>query len=791
MGGLADAVTEGQSLDPLSSDAMPLSHEILASIPDEQAVLGDGRFFKACDELLRIIDRERNEQGLPPYSRNHRIIFACELFRVATRYSDYPPRKDGTNVFYSHLVGSLRFLIQDTGLTGISSLVAMMNHDTVEDFTDKSLVDVDRKRVEEKILETLVDPTIYQHLLENFDSVEADDIARKVKQMVIGVTKWRKGKDDGATKEATFKRLLEVITENVRALYLKFADRRHNNATITGHGNDAEGLAKQSAIIDETVDIYLPLARALGIRVMVRRMLLDCLKFQNPKLSKDFQRLIRTRVEARLAPFQNSIFSELVVDPKNLNFGFVSPITTVFLNPRDIDHYTSQVNGSFEDVDIEDLPIGRLDPMFEIVVTVDDSEMAIRQVVTMIIERFGSDVGAKSNISYPDDDDDLAGSGAYVSVFNKRFGGQLHFRVNGKYAEARLKRGILADYQDTMPDSFRDTVRAALDRAVPGGIDASVAPTIEAAQHELLQPEFEVLTKDGDHMTFKRGATVLDFAARVHSDVLLNIDAAYVSEDVLSPKPGLRVDFTDRLIPGKVYTIDELPKGEPKKVNLRWLLFAQSTARSVLREYLRDPDVEDVVYSDVASLSFSRDSMISSNAHAYVRHLASVFGVTYEYLMRAVESTYANKAYRRDGVVRDIGLGRIDPVSAFAGLCDDRFEARNNGGDVDDVDAIEDHLWKVEFLLPSRNGELKRFSSHFTAAAGVDIYKIDEHVRDYREGYDLLRLEIDILKSGISFYDLFKLLIKLNEYYPIRIVENPYKETRMEREMKFAEVFGD
>ncbi|MBI4231919.1 bifunctional (p)ppGpp synthetase/guanosine-3',5'-bis(diphosphate) 3'-pyrophosphohydrolase, partial [Candidatus Peregrinibacteria bacterium] len=253
---------------------LPSVADIAATIDDGQGILEDGRFVREMSELLDLIDEERSNQGIEPYSYNQRVVLVHEAYRVALRYKD--KRRKGRNragtaeergdlVFYDHLVGATKILVSEIGLTGLSSVIAMLNHDTVEDFVDKGLAPRDKRPRERELYDSLVDVSFYKDKLIDFDEEEARRVFEDVKLVVEGVTKVRK-----ATKEkeldATVAQLLNITRTSIRSVLIKLADRLHNLRTLDGHGDDAKGRAKQREIIDVTESVYLPLARIAGVQ---------------------------------------------------------------------------------------------------------------------------------------------------------------------------------------------------------------------------------------------------------------------------------------------------------------------------------------------------------------------------------------------------------------------------------------------------------------------------------------------------------------------------------------------
>lgn len=124
-----------------------------------------------------------------------------------------------------------------------------------------------------------------------------DDIAEKfgrtVSELVDGVTKLSHSSDKEYNKAASFRKILQATLQDPRVIIIKLADRYHNMTTL-----DALRPDKRARIAQETFDIFVPMARLVGMNEMADN--LEHLCYQNLDLDmfNDVQEaLLKTKPE--------------------------------------------------------------------------------------------------------------------------------------------------------------------------------------------------------------------------------------------------------------------------------------------------------------------------------------------------------------------------------------------------------------------------------------------------------------------------------------------------------------
>ena len=137
-------------------------------------------------------------------------------------------RKSG-EPFIFHPLAVAEICVEEIGL-GTTSIISALMHDVVED-TDIELVDIERM------------------------------FGKKVARIIDGLTKIRGVFEYGTSQQAeNFRKMLFTLSEDVRVILIKLADRLHNMRTL-----DSMPRNKQLKVANETIYLYAPLAHRLGL----------------------------------------------------------------------------------------------------------------------------------------------------------------------------------------------------------------------------------------------------------------------------------------------------------------------------------------------------------------------------------------------------------------------------------------------------------------------------------------------------------------------------------------------
>lgn len=202
---------------------------------------------------------------LEAYERHHPGASTERLedaFALASEAHAGQTRRTGEDFIFHPL--AVAEMIADYGLDE-DTLVAALLHDTVED-TGVTL----------------------DELRDRFGSVVAD--------LIDGVTKLDRidFEDRDEAQAANIRKMVIAMADDVRVLVLKLADRLHNVRTLAPFDQ-----AKQERIAKETLDIYSPLAHRLGMQEIKHEMEDRAFAILHPRRNEEIGELLARRAPAR------------------------------------------------------------------------------------------------------------------------------------------------------------------------------------------------------------------------------------------------------------------------------------------------------------------------------------------------------------------------------------------------------------------------------------------------------------------------------------------------------------
>ncbi|WP_339836218.1 RelA/SpoT family protein [uncultured Flavobacterium sp.] len=184
-----------------------------------------------------------------------------KAFDVAVDAHKDQRRKSG-EAYIFHPIAVAKIVASEIGL-GATSIAAALMHDVVED-----------TEITVKEIEKMFNP--------------------KIAQLVEGLTKIAQVKTDqsGSMQAENFRKMLLTLNEDVRVILIKIADRLHNMQTM-----DSMVDHKQAKIASETLYIYAPLAHRLGL-YNIKTQLEDLgLKYTEPEVFNDIVSKIKETKE--------------------------------------------------------------------------------------------------------------------------------------------------------------------------------------------------------------------------------------------------------------------------------------------------------------------------------------------------------------------------------------------------------------------------------------------------------------------------------------------------------------
>jgi len=424
-------------------------------------------------------------------------------------------------------------------------------------------------------------------------SVTLDDIevsfGAPVAQIVDGVTKLDRVKfaSKEAQQAATVRKMLIAMAKDGRVLLIKLADRLHNMRTIAAMEED-----KQRRTAQETLDIYAPLAHRLGIQDV--RWQLEDLSFAtlHPRRYAEIEQMVATRAPERemylaqvLEQVQDrletlkiqgevtgrpkhhwSIYEKMVVKGKEFDDIFDLVGIRVVVD-RESDCYAALgcIHGSFSPVqgrikDYISMPKFNLYRSLHTTVIGPGGKPLEVQIRTREMHRWAE------------------------------FGIAAHWGYKEGRGNSSRERGESRESRQGRPGRPSGAQVAWMSRIGDMEIGAEdPAEFLESLKLDLEQDEVYVFTPAGDVQTLPTGATPVDFAYAIHTDVGHRCIGARVNGRLMPLDTQLASGDTIEVVTAKV------PSAAPSR---DWLGFvATARARTKIRQWFSRERREDAIDS--------------------------------------------------------------------------------------------------------------------------------------------------------------------------------------------------
>lgn len=414
----------------------------------------------------------------------------------------------------------------------VPSIASALLHDVVED-TDTSLTEIEKE----------------------FGAVIAG--------LVDGLTKIRKIKFRSSQEKMAenFRKMILAMARDLRVIIVKLADRLHNMRTLASLPSE-----KRQRIAQETLEIYAPLAHRLGIYGVKSELEDLCLK----ETRKEVYREISSKIAAKKKQ-RESYISEVkaILETELKKYGFKN--AKVYGRPKHFfSIYKKMIDRQLSFEDIHDLFAFRI-----IVDSVKDCYEALGIVHSMWKPMPGR---FKDYIAMPK-------ANMYQSLHTTVI------RPNGSPAEIQIRTAEMhrvCEYGIAAHWSYKekDIQKKSADLQKFGWLRQMMElqhdvkdpdEFLDAVKVDLFEEEIFVFTPKGDVIQLPSGATPLDLAFAVHTDIGLATVAAKVN--------GRITPLRGRLSSGDIVEIVTSSNQKPSK---DWLNFvATSKARNKIRSHLR------------------------------------------------------------------------------------------------------------------------------------------------------------------------------------------------------------
>jgi GTP pyrophosphokinase len=385
--------------------------------------------------------------------------------------------------------------------------------------------------------------------------------------LVEGLTKISKIEFRSARERQaeSFRKMLVAMSKDIRILLIKLADRLHNMRTL---GYVAEDPARRVA--QETIDIYVPLAHRLGIHWMMQELQDLAFRALRPEVAVDLERRLRTKRKARERYIEEviGILSARLADAK----------------------LEAEVTGRLKDLASIHAKMERygidLDELYDVIAfrTILDGPAADAYAALGIVHSIWRPVSGrfKDYVALPKPNGYQSLHTTVIGPYGERMEVQIRTREMHRDAELgiashwRYKAGRAGtgDPDDRKFAWLRQLLERHRDVDDPNEF-------IETVKVDLFPDDVFVFTPRGDVIGLPRGATPVDFAYAIHSEVGDSCAGAKVN--------GRMVPLRQTLANGD--TVEVMTSGSqvPRK---DWLDFVVTgKARSRIRHSIRAEEI--------------------------------------------------------------------------------------------------------------------------------------------------------------------------------------------------------
>ena len=467
---------------------------------------------QAKQQLNVIIDAYLNE------SEVERVLAACDYADIA---HDGITRKSGEPYILHPIAVSC--ILAHMRLDA-ETLMAALLHDVIED-TDFSKEDISEK------------------------------FGRTVAELVDGVTKLSHSSDKEYNKAASFRKILQATLQDPRVIIIKLADRYHNMTTLESLRPD-----KRARIAQETFDVFVPMARLVGMNEMADN--LEHLCYQNLDLD------MFNNVQEALAKTKPKRCEYQAIWEKNL---------TSLLQQNQISGRIKKKNNNIEllrhfvknDIDLQELTHSHA---FEIIL----QSIADCDNLAEILKEHFQVLSYQDHIRRP-----LPGGNQSLMLRLKGEKTTLSLTLQTELMRKAARFGVVLG--ESAPQACRSAIQASMQN-LNVLIDSSCAKTtFNDLLDYLHQEKIWVYTPHGQLHELPQGATAVDFA---YSASLFLGNHAVGAKINGETKP-----LSTPLLSGQVIEIitDVLATPNPD-----WLSFINTQkARRAIQNILRDQDVEE------------------------------------------------------------------------------------------------------------------------------------------------------------------------------------------------------
>ena len=482
---------------------------------------------KQYKELLRISYQTLTDE-------DKKLIRSA--FDVAVDAHKDQRRKSG-EAYIFHPIAVAKIVASKIGLDAVSIAAALL-HDVVED-TPYTLADIERM------------------------------FGETVARIVDGLTKIAHLKKDMdiSQQAENFRKMLLTLHDDVRVIIIKIADRYHNMLTM-----DSMPEHKQVKIASETLYIYAPLAHRIGLYNIKTHLEDLALKYTEPEVYNDIQAKIEDTEEENLAYIE--AFSDVIrnsLDKEGLNYYVKGRMKSIFSIRRKM----KAQNVSFDEV---------YDKFAIRIIYKSDrknEKFLAWKIYSIVTDHFTPNpVRLRDWITSPKS---TGYEALHITVMGPK-GKWVEVQIRSERMHEIAEKGYAAHFKYKHGDQKEQGIEEWLNKLQEAleGANGNAVDFVEEFKLNLYAKEIFVFTPKGDLKSMPKGATALDFAFNIHTEIGMKTRGAKVN--------GKLVPLGTQLRSGDQV---EIITSETSKPSQSWLDYANTArARAKIKSSLSEEKKE-------------------------------------------------------------------------------------------------------------------------------------------------------------------------------------------------------
>jgi len=490
-----------------------------------------------------------------------------KAFNLATTAHKDMRRNSGEPYIF-HPLAVTQICVEEIGL-GTTSIVSALLHDVVED-TDIELEDIEK------------------------------EFGPKVVTIIDGLTKISGVFDYGTSQQAeNFRKMLLTLSEDVRVILIKIADRLHNMRTLESMPRE-----KQLRIASETIYLYAPLAHRLGLYAIKSELEDYYLKYTEQESYKEIVNKIKLAKEKRdrfIKNFIRPISSEL----KKLEIDF------------EIKGRPKSVYSIWSKMKKQNIPLEEVYDLFAIRIILDadpDQEKQVCwQVYSIVTDYYTPNPDRLRDwISTPK-------SNGYESLHTtvmSQSGQWVEVQIRTRRMDEIAEKGYAAHWkyktnlhnQESGLEKWINKVRDMLEQN-----DTTAIEFVDDFKSNLFNEEVFVFTPKGELKILPYSATALDFAFEIHTEIGASCLGAKVNQKL--------VPLNYKLKNGDQVEILTSQKQKPKEDWLKFVVSskAKTKIKDALKEYKKEAarDGKEIVFRKLKQMKVEASAEVLDKLRSY------------------------------------------------------------------------------------------------------------------------------------------------------------------------------